>query len=921
MDFFKSKEHTHLPSASLIPVGDPTLLFTTAGMVQFKPYFAGTEEPVNKRVVTIQKCIRTTDLESVGKTQRHLTMFEMLGNFSFYNAYFKKEAIQYSWEFSLKHLQFPPEKIFITVYEDDDEAEEIWNKEIGVPMERITRLGKKDNWWGPAGDSGPCGPCSELYLDRGEEFCTCEDKSECTVGGECDRFMEYWNIVFNQFHQDQAGELHPLPQKGIDTGAGLERIVTLLYGTDSVYDTDELTKIIQEIEKLLPELREDGQTVTYDENTATPFRVITDHSRSVSFAIADGILPDNTGRGYVIRRIIRRGLLFARELGVHQPILHRLVPLILEIYGPFYPELQKKGDDIARRIKSEEERFLNTLDQGLKIWEIYLQDHMDKKETIFRGEEAFRLYDTFGFPLEMTVELAEKAGLEVDLARFEELMEKQRKAASEAAAWKDFTFPTDFPLPLNSVTEFIGYDRTTGEGKVLAILSEDQPRTEIGELTPAIIILDRTPFYGESGGQQGDTGRLTLNNGEVFIVRDTQKKGDLILHAGELMTGKLRVGDVLKAEIDTGRRDDLTRHHSATHLLNAALRKYLGDHVMQTGSLVAPNYLRFDFSHSEKISDSVLHEVEKEVNRSILNQGKVNANVMPIDDARKTGAVAAFGEKYGENVRVVSMGDQGGLSTEFCGGCHVQNTEDIQFFHIVREGSPGAGNRRIEALAGEHVVAFFQNDADEIAARIMDLNQRIAGDAEDDEKEKSTLIMHQELPTRSEISDLLHNHEVSTIELTDRFNEIRQKIALAEKEFARFKKKKASGKTDALMEQLDVFEESAKEISSSRVFIHTFQSEDIKNLRQVGDALKEKHRNAVILFGVNTEKGPVLLFMANKDAVNAGADCGKLIKEAAGILGGGGGGRPDMAQAGGKDGSRLDEALEKATAILETQLK
>ena len=916
VEYFKKQGHSHIPSAGLIPRGDPTLLFTTAGMVQFKPYFSATEEPAYKRAVTVQKCFRTTDLEEVGKTARHLTFFEMLGNFSFYNDYFKHEAIRFAWDFSTNHIGFDPEKIHVTVYEDDDEAESIWNKEIGVPMNRISRLGKSDNWWGPAGDQGPCGPCSELYLDRGPEVCTCEDPHSCGPGNDCDRYMEYWNLVFNQFHQDREGNLSPLPQKGIDTGAGLERILTLIHSVDSVYDTDELTRIIEKIASLLPELGEGENHPAYEKGMEAPFRVLADHSRAVTFAIADGILPDNTGRGYVIRRIIRRGLLFARELGVQKPILHHLVPTIIDIYSGFYPELKEHSDSIIKKVKGEEERFLHTLDQGLRIWDEYLQIHKEKKATVFDGTMAFKLYDTFGFPLEMTIELAEKEGLQVDLAGFETEMEKQRQAAASGSTWKDWNFPAGTPADALVPTTFTGYENLEDRSRVVAILSENRIVTELKSPAEAILILESSPFYGESGGQLGDTGTIKTGDGATFLVKDTLKKQGVHLHVGELLNGSLSTGTDVMARIDESRRERLTAHHSATHLLNEQLRRHLGDHVMQTGSLVSPDYLRFDFSHGEKIEPSVLQKIQEGVNDAIGRSEDVKAEVLSIEEAKKTGAVAAFGEKYGEEVRVVSMGKNGDLSLEFCGGCHVTNTGTIQNFLILKESSPGAGNRRIEAVAGDRVLAYFQDESRHISERIQDFNSRVVSLVGDDREAKESLYLTDNLPDDGKIYQTSQKGGQGLGELADLFQNWKEKLIQSEKELIRFEKKRSESKAGELLEQVDELLAGATSIGQVRVLKRVFDSADMGSLRKLGDALKEKVRGLLILFGTKTEKGPVLLFMANKDAVKQGADCGKLIREAAAVIGGGGGGRPDMAQAGGQNPDQLPAALDRAVEIL-----
>lgn len=918
--YFTEKNHKHIPSASLIPAGDPTLLFTTAGMVQFKPYFAGSEEPSFKRAVSIQKCFRTTDLESVGKTARHLTMFEMLGNFSFFSDYFKKEAIEFSWEFSREVLGFPEDKIYITVYQDDDEAEQIWNKQIGIPLERIKRMDEKDNWWGPAGETGPCGPCSELYLDRGEKYCTCEDKSECTVGGECDRYMEYWNLVFNQYHKDASGKLHPLPHKGIDTGAGLERIMSLLLDCDSVYETDELKSIIHEIEALTGELREDKKEVRYEIDSTTPFRVLADHSRSVAFAIADGILPDNTGRGYVIRRIIRRGLLFARELGIHSPLLYRLIPAVSSIYKDYYPELARDPDSIAKRVKGEEERFLRTLDMGLKIWEEYLQEHRTSNRKIFDGAKAFRLYDTFGFPLEMTIELAEKEGMQVDLDEFEKHMEHQREMASSASAFKDFHFPDEFSVDPTIPTEFAGYDQYESKSTVIALLEDGR---EVDALTPgkeSIVILNRTPFYGESGGQMGDTGVLETHDGSVFLVKDTQKKNGITLHMGELTSGTIKKTDSVVARIDSDRRENLTAHHSATHLLNAALRKYLGDHVIQTGSLVAPDYLRFDFSHSERIDRDVLKKIQAEVNQSIQKNAPVEATIMPIEEAKSAGAVATFGEKYGETVRVVRMGGDDTISNELCGGCHVTNTSAIELFRILKEGSPGAGNRRIEALAGDRVRRSYENEVDTIGGQIARYTEKLQREMGDDRQSIASLQIQSVLPDRNAIAQ--HLRSPQGVEVLDgMIQKIKEELSDKEKELIKAERMKEDQKALQAMEDLDDLIQKAKPAGRFQSIQHIFEGLDARGLKKITETLQDKTRDTVLLLGARKSDQAFLLFTAPKSTTALSVHCGNLIKEVAPLIGGGGGGKPELAQAGGKNPDGLEKAIEKAGEILFTVAK
>ncbi len=927
IDFFEKQGHLHVASASLIPSGDPTLLFTTAGMVPFKSYFAGTEEPPRNRLVSIQKCFRTTDLESVGKTARHLTMFEMLGNFSF-GDYFKKEAIQFAYAFSVERLRLDPEKIWVTVYLDDDEAEQLWLKETGIPKTRIRRLGKEANWWGPAGDSGACGPCSELYLDRGPERCTCEDKSTCGPGGSCDRYMEYWNLVFNQFHQDTSGKLHPLPKTGIDTGAGLERIAALLSGVESVYDTSELARIIRETEELTAGLSAGKKKVHYREENSAPFRVIADHIRSASFAISDGIYPDNTGRGYVIRRLIRRALLFARELGISRPILYRLVPLVADIYGSSYPEVRNKKAEIEKRLLQEEERFLHTLELGIRRYNEYLGDHKKARAKIFSGESAFRLYDTYGFPLEMTAELAEREGLPVDIAAFDEHMNHQREMASQASRWKDWSFPGDLTLDTSKATIFTGYEAAVESARVVALIKDETSPAEIKAPGACMIILDRTPFYPEGGGQIGDTGRITSDGGLVFRVNDTRKKGDIIVHFGELIAGAVHTGDVVTAGIDTERRENLMRHHSATHLLNNSLRKILGSHILQTGSLVSPDYLRFDFSHPEKIDDASLKEIELEVNRSIAAHGEVSATVLPIDEARKSGAIATFGEKYGERVRVIRMGDAGKLSVEFCGGCHVANTSDIRSFLILKEASPGAGNRRIEALAGDHVAAHFEREFERVTAEVNHHNQ-MAREVSATLAERAggrnpagsaALLITDNIMDPGAVRSALARSPLAVAEIRDTLSHWKKTLQEKGRELQNLRKVATKAANVNLPSAADLIA-GAQKVGPMTIVVREFSGVEVDALRKLGDAVKERERCAAVLFGTAAEKGPVLVFMANREAIERGADSGKLIRSAASLIEGGGGGRPDMAQAGGKNAAGLSAALLRAVDELSSSIK
>ncbi|MFO1479333.1 MAG: alanine--tRNA ligase [Turneriella sp.] len=698
LGYFESKKHMRLPSASLLPAQDPTLLFTTAGMVPFKEYFSGARVPPSKRVATVQKCLRTTDLESVGRTKRHLSFFEMLGNFSF-GDYFKKEAIEFAWEFSTQFLPFPKERIWISIFENDDEAHEIWNKHIGVPAERIVRLGRADNFWGPAGESGACGPCSELYLDRGEEFGT--DEQNRAPGGSGDRFMEFWNLVFNQF-DFQKGQYLPLAQTGIDTGAGLERLATLVQGVDSVFDTDELMRLRQKAAQVFG--------AEYKGDKVTPLRVLTDHVRTLTFAMSDGIFPSNESRGYVLRRVLRRAMLFGRKLGQKEPLLHQLCATVKDIYGEFYPELAQNVPFISDYIRQEETRFLRTLDSGADRLEQLMRQVRDQKGATLPGKEVFQLYDTFGFPLEMTIELAEAEQLTVDVNGFKAEMEKQRERGR--AAWKG---ALELPVDRTLRTAFTGYDSLAGQGTIMALVRGQQRADSLKEGDAAselcFVLTDRTPFYAEGGGQLGDNGYLRTASGSARVV-DCRKQNDAWVHLVTDIEGNLEQGALAELTVDSERREALARHHSATHLLNAALRKVLGAHIKQSGSLVHPDYLRFDFSHPKAMSAEELGAVENAVNEAIRANLAVDTAELPKAEAEKRGAVMTFGEKYGDVVRVVEMGD---VSKEFCGGTHVSRTGEIGGFIIQKESSPGAGNRRIEAFAGNAALAALDARLQEIA--------------------------------------------------------------------------------------------------------------------------------------------------------------------------------------------------------------
>ncbi len=917
IDYFKSKDHLHLPSASLLPEEDPTLLFTSAGMVPFKEYFNGTKEPPHSRIITIQKCLRTTDLESVGKTTRHCTFFEMLGNFSF-GDYFKKEAIEYAYEFSTEFLEFPPEKIYVTVYYEDEEAFQIWNKNIGIPEEKIVRLGKEHNWWGPAGDSGPCGPCTELYLDRGEHICYtetgCKNPETCKPGNDCDRFLEYWNLVFNQYFQDTSGKLHPLPKTGIDTGAGLERIDALLNETDSVYETDELLKIKEYIEKIIKE--EYHISLSNDYKIQAALRVLTDHIRSVTFAISDGIFPENTGRGYVIRRIIRRALLFANKLGIKKPILHQIHPVVVQIYKEFYPELLKNQNMVQEAIYNEELRFIDALEKGMRKWKEFIQQHKIKNQNVFDGEKAFILYDTYGFPFEMTVELAQLEGMTVDRKTFEEKMEEQRNQSRKLQSWKDFEFPPHFPY-LNEKTLFTGYHQYEETGKILSIIYKDQLIKQIDSsfTDECIIIVDKTCFYPEGGGQIGDSGYIITENGK-FRVIDTRKKGEIILHIGYMVDGFIQENENVRLMIDTQKREFLTYHHSATHLLNKALREVLGDYVYQTGSLVDSTYFRFDFSHNKKLTEEEIEKVERKVIDAIIAKAKVYEKIMPLEEAKKIDAIATFGEKYGEIVRIIQMGDKGEYSIEFCGGCHVQNTGDIKFFHIIKETSPGAGNRRIEAVANNYVIIYFEERLKYLKNLV---NEFIKKYEHLKTEEAKKILNFENLPTKDEIIKKLSENPYSTRDIEKLLNQFEHQILEKEKQLRKLEKKSPQINNEVLIDFINKKIESGLDLNHIKIIHFVSDSFDVPTVRFITDKIKERVNNSLILCGIKTHT-PILLFTCTKKVLEEKIDCNQLLKQVITIIEGNGGGKQDMAQGGGKNPEKLEEAIQKAIEIVKSTL-
>ena len=854
LKFFETKGHLRLPSFSLVPQNDKSILLINAGMTPMKPWFKGEEEPPRRRVCTCQKCIRTGDIENVGKTARHGTYFEMLGNFSF-GDYFKHEAIAWSWEFltSPEWVGLEADRLYPSVYESDDEAWNIWHDEIGIPAERIFRFGKEDNFWEHG--SGPCGPCSEIYYDRGPEY-GC-GKPDCTVGCDCDRYIEIWNNVFSQFDNDGHNNYTELKQKNIDTGMGLERLACVCQNVDSLFDVDTVMNITHKVSELT------GAHYGETEKRDVSLRVITDHIRSATFMICDGILPSNEGRGYVLRRLLRRAARHGKLLGVNDPFLYQVVDTVIHENEGQYPDLREKQTYITKVIRTEEENFGRTIDGGMKIFSDLLAEHKQKLEKIFSGADAFRLYDTFGFPIDLTMEMAADEGLSVDENAFQKLMKEQKERAREARkalgdlGWAGVEFGKDVPA-----TEFVGYDHNECDAKIVAIVADEELRDEVAAGAEAVVVLDQSPFYAEMGGQVADHGTITAD-GVVFTVADVQKnKGGKFMHYGRLAQGVLHVGDTVHAAIDMERRKAIQRAHSTTHLLDTALKKVLGDHVHQAGSLVEPDRLRFDFTHFEAISPEELRQVEELVNDAILEGYPVVTEILPIEEAKKKGAVAMFGEKYGETVRVVEMSD---FSVEFCGGTHVDNTAKAGPFRIKSESSVASGVRRIEATCGK------------LSLKAMESSQGVLSRAA------------QFLKTAP--SGLLERMEQQA-------NEMKQLRQALEK-----------FKAEASLGEARQFLASAKTVKDLHVLATTRNGVDTAELRTMGDFLRDKDPKAVaVIASINGEK-ITFLAVCGKEAVARGIKAGDLVRHVSAICGGKGGGKPDSAMGGGSDPLKVDDAL------------
>ena len=865
LSYFESKGHLRLPSFSLIPpANDKSLLLINSGMAPMKTWFTREEEPPRDRVTTCQKCIRTGDIENIGKTDRHGTYFEMLGNFSF-GDYFKKEAIPFCWEFLTKVVGLEEDRLYPSIYLDDDEAFEIWNKDIGIPAERIFRFGKADNFWEHG--AGPCGPCSEVYYDRGAEH-GC-GKPDCTVGCDCDRYIEVWNNVFSQFNNDGQDNYTELKQKNIDTGMGLERLACVVQNVNSLFDVDTVMNVTHKVSEIT------GAHYGESHKTDVSLRVITDHIRSSVMMICDGILPSNEGRGYVLRRLLRRAARHGKLLGVNRPFLHEVVDTVVRENECAYPDLREKQAYITKVIRTEEENFAKTIDGGMKIYNELLSAHKEKGETVFSGADAFKLYDTYGFPIDLTAEMVEEAGMQVDRAGFDQLMEEQRVRARKARealgdlGWAGIEFGADMPA-----TEFVGYDRTEAQGKILAIVADEELRDEVSAGAEAILVLDQTPFYAEMGGQVADHGVITAGEARFEVSNVQKNKGGKFMHYGKVISGQFQVGASVSAAIDADRRKAIMRAHSATHLLDAALKKVLGDHVHQAGSLVEPDRLRFDFTHFEGITPQQMGEIDRLVNDAVLEGYTVVTEVLPIEEAKKKGAIAMFGEKYGETVRVVEMGD---FSMEFCGGTHVENTAKIGPFRIRSEGSVASGVRRIEATVGR------------VSLDVMNRNQE--------------LLFHAAQMLKTTPGELVGKVEQQVAEL--------KATRLALEKF----------KAEASLGEARQFLMSAKDVCGMKVLTAHRDGMDANGLRQMGDFLRDKEPTVVaVLSSVNDGK-ITFLAVCGKDAVSKGIKAGELVKNVCAICGGKGGGKPDSAMGGGSDLLKLDDALASVDDFVAEKLK
>ena len=863
LDFFQEKGHLIMPSFSLIPKEDKSLLLINAGMAPLKPYFTGEKTPPGKRVTTCQKCFRTADIENVGKTARHATFFEMLGNFSF-GDYFKKEAIEWSWEFLTKRLGIPEEDLWVSIYLEDDEAFEIWNKDIGLSQDKIIPLGKEDNFWEL--EVGPCGPCSEIYVDRGEEFgCGSPD---CKPGCECDRFIEIWNLVFTQFDKDEEGNYHPLAHPNIDTGMGLERIAAVMEDASNIFEIKAIRDILSSVERV------SNTKYGLDSNKDASMRIITDHSRAMVFLVSDGVLPSNEGRGYVLRRIIRRAARHGKLLGIEGKFLNSIVKEVIDSWKIEYPYIKEKEEYIKKVISSEEEKFQETIHQGISILGDYIENMENNEENSLDGKRAFKLYDTYGFPLDLTREILEEKGLKVNEDEFNQYMERQREMARNArtsdSGWKSEDSIVDLKEYNNL---FRGYELLDLETEVSGLFLNNESVGSMNKDEEGIIIIKETPFYAESGGQVGDTGYIKNDNflGEVL---DTKYLNNTIAHFVKVREGSISIGDRVYSIVDVKRRKSIMRNHSATHLLHQALKEILGEHVNQAGSIVLPNRLRFDFTHFEAVSKEEIKEIEKIVNEKILEDLDVKTIETTLEESKSLGVIGLFEDKYENEVRVVQMGD---FSMELCGGTHVKNTGNIGLFKIISESSIASGVRRIEAITGEEVYNYLneiETDLDSLSNTLKTNREGIINKAE------------------------------------DLMEEIKEK----DREIESLKSKMALSIVDEILN-------GKKDVGGINLVVYNVENMDMNSLRNLGDEIKNKLGTGIIVLA-SVHKGKIsFVSMVTKDLLNKGIHAGNIIRDVAKITGGGGGGRPDMAQAGGKDLDKVKEALGMVEDIVKKQLK
>ncbi len=864
LEFFESKDHLRLNSFSLVPHNDKSLLLINAGMAPLKPYFTGQEIPPKKRITTCQKCIRTGDIDNVGKTARHLTFFEMLGNFSF-GDYFKKEATAWAWEFFTKVMEIPEELLWISVYEEDDEAKEIWINEVGVDPTHIVKLGKEDNFWEHG--TGPCGPCSEIYFDRGEEYgCGSPD---CAVGCECDRFMEVWNLVFTQFDKDDDGNYNPLPNPNIDTGMGLERLAVVMQGVDNLFEVDTVQDVMKHICSIA------NLEYKKDEKKDVSLRVITDHIRSTVMMVSDGVIPSNEGRGYVLRRLLRRAARHGKLLNIDRQFLNEVADTVINCSKDAYPELEEKRDYIKKIIKKEEERFDATIDNGLVVLGGYIEDAKKEGRSSLTGVEAFKLHDTYGFPLDLTIEMAQEKGLEVDVDGFNAAMQEQKETARNARAdGSSWDGDETYEFENAQETVFVGYDTLEAEAKVVGIVAEGEVTDTIVENQSGFIVTDKTPFYAEMGGQVGDIGTITANGKAIAVTNTTKTAEGYYMHHVSDVSASVKVGDTVLMSVDTKNRKAIGRAHSATHLLHKALKETLGTHVAQAGSLVEPDRLRFDFSHFEAMTSEQIKEVEAKVNAVVLESLDIVTQELPIDEAKKLGATAQFGEKYGDTVRVVSMGE---YSVEFCGGTHLTNTAQVGLVKITSEGGVAAGVRRIEAVTGNGVLEYIANSDRLIANTALALKTNQIHEI--DKRAESVMTQSREL----------------------------------EKQIDDFKQKMAAAKANNIMTGI-------KHIGDVQLLTAQVDGMGADEMKAMADKVKAEVPNSVAVMASNTDGKITFVAMASKDAVKMGIHCGMIIKDITAIAGGRGGGKPDMAQGGGTDANKIDDALAKVDEIVLAQI-